>query len=197
MKENQITEHWVPAVYIRENGTILDFTGLYEVSDLGRVRSLNYNHTGKIKILTPRVLKGGGTTGLLTYGVNLRKNNKRHHLLIHRLVLSSFDPTGFKPGHIVNHKIERTATSCINTLSNLEWISQKDNTNTLHCIDAHTNHPALSKRVKVTNLTTGETTVYPSVSESERAFGLSHIVSDCIKLRNGYLKRLNLHFAYV
>lgn len=33
-------EIWVPAIYIKFDGTRIDFTGKYEVSNLGRCRSI-------------------------------------------------------------------------------------------------------------------------------------------------------------
>ena len=32
---------------------IKDYEGLYQVSNLGRIKSLNYNHTGKEKVMIP------------------------------------------------------------------------------------------------------------------------------------------------
>ena len=204
MKENQITENWSPARYIRENETVLDFSGLYEVSDMGRVRSLNYNHTGKVKVLCQCTNKG--KDGTIRHTVWLCKDRKQYNLNVHRLVLSSFRPKGHRDGYfsgaVVNHKIERTAVSCINELSNLEWISQRQNNSTEHCREArskaHTNHPSLSKRVKVTDLTTGEVAEYPSAHEAGRALGINpNVPAGCIKCYKGYYKKLNLHFMYV
>lgn len=204
MKENQITENWTPAVYIRENGEILDFKGLYEVSSLGRVKSLNYNHTGKAKVMCPQASEGND--GSIYYQVCLHKDGKKYVILVHRLVLSSFDQEGWSLGAVVNHKIERTPTSCINKLSNLEWTTQKENVNTEHCKELHAasmkgklvNRKDLSKAVKMTDTSTGEVTVYPSTIEAERVLGIPRsTVSQVIKKQKGYYKKLNLHFAYV
>lgn len=38
-------------IYFVENGVEYDYRNLYQVSNFGRVKSLNYNHTGKEQIL--------------------------------------------------------------------------------------------------------------------------------------------------
>ena len=193
-------EHWMPARYIRPNGTILDFTGLYEVSDLGRVRSLNYRRTGKTKELSQCTFEC--KDGTIYYQVTLRKGNKRHLLPVHRLVLSTFKESEFFEGAIVNHKVERTPFVCDNSLANLEWTTQKDNVNTEHrrtlLSKSQTNHPSKSKRVCVTDFTTWKTTVYPSAKEAGRSLGINpKIPAMCINQNKGFYKKLGLHFEYV
>lgn len=56
--EKQEIETWVPTRYVKKDGSVLDFTGLYETSDMGRIRSLNYHRTGKMKIMQPGMAKG-------------------------------------------------------------------------------------------------------------------------------------------
>ena len=193
-------EHWMPVRYIRPNGTILDFTGLYEVSDLGRVRSLNYRRTGKTKELSQCTFEC--KDGTIYYQVTLRKGNKRHLLPVHRLVLSTFKESEFFEGAIVNHKVERTPFVCDNSLANLEWTTQKDNVNTEHrrtlLSKSQTNHPSKSKRVCVTDFTTWKTTVYPSAKEAGRSLGINpKIPAMCINQNKGFYKKLGLHFEYV
>lgn len=94
-------EHWKD---------ILGYEGLYQVSDLGRVKSLNYLHTGK-----ERVLAGKNIRGYLVVG--LSKNGKVKQCKVHRLVAEAFipNPDGLP---CVNHRDEcRTS----NMVSNLEW----------------------------------------------------------------------------
>lgn len=200
MKKNQVTENWAPARYIQNDGTVLDFTGLYEVSDQGRVRSLNYHREGKTKELNPATYKN--IDQFMSYKVTLRKDNKGHILSVHRLVLSTFKESEFFPGAVVDHINPRTSTDCDNRLSNLRWVTQQQNRNTEHCRALQSKHqvnqPSTSKHTRVTDLTTGETTVYPSAMEAGRALGINpKLVSTKINQQNGYYKKLNLHFAYV
>lgn len=98
---------------------IAGYEGLYEVSDLGRVRSLNYKHTGEVRVMEP-TKEGSGYLQL-----RLCKNNKRKHFLVHRLVALAFIPN---PNNLqqVNHLNEDKTD---NRVMNLEWVSAKENCN--------------------------------------------------------------------
>ena len=60
-----MTEQWRTAVY---DGIV--YEELYKVSNLGRILSLNYNHTGKSGLMTPVENTGGYLQ------VKLSKNGK-------------------------------------------------------------------------------------------------------------------------
>lgn len=96
------------------------YEGLYWVSDLGRVKSLNYNHTGKEKILKP------GKNGKSDYlYVVLCKGGERKNCYVHRLVWISFNgpiPEGYEINHINEDKQD-------NRLENLNLLSRKANLN--------------------------------------------------------------------
>lgn len=124
-------EIWKKAIYIKKNGSVVDFEGWYEVSSLGRVRSYR-EHGGSQKInarrgvpilLSPSTYKDTGY-----FRVYLKINGKAKAYLLHRLVLSTFTeiPLELKDEkHIdVNHIDENKDN---NTLSNLEWCSRKQN----------------------------------------------------------------------
>lgn len=113
--ENQIiniveSEVWKPVV---------GYEGLYEVSNIGRVRSINFRNSGKAKVMSPSF----NTWGYLI--VDLRKNNKRHSYTVHRLVALAFIPN---PDNLpeINHKNE---IKYDNTVENLEWCTRKYNIN--------------------------------------------------------------------
>ena len=200
MKNNETKEVWVPAVFIRENGSVLDFTGLYEVSSMGRVRSLNYRQTGKTRVLSLGTSKAND--GTIYHHATLRLNNKRYLLQVHRMVLSSFKESEYFSGAVCDHIVARTETSCCNHMDNLHWVTQQQNSSTEHCrtsiSKANTNHPSLSKQIRVTDLATGETTIYPSAKEAGRSLGINpKLPAARICQCNGYYKKLNLHFEYV
>ena len=98
---------------------IAGYEGLYEVSDLGRVRRLNFHRTGHPWILNP------GKNGSNYLRVSLYKDGKRKKMLVHRLVAETFIPN---PNHLatVNHKDENKHN---NSAGNLEWMSVADNNN--------------------------------------------------------------------
>ena len=104
-----INEQWRP---------VKGYEGLYEVSSLGRVKSLNYNRTGVEKILKP-----GMTSGYLQVG--LYKDGEVKHFYVHRLVAEAFlpNPEGLTE---VNHKDENKEN---NVVGNIEWASRLYNNN--------------------------------------------------------------------
>lgn len=93
------------------------YEGLYQISNLGNVKSLNYHRTGKERILKPAKKDNGYLF------IGLHKNRNIKYFLIHRLVASSFLPNPNKLkeiNHINENKID-------NRVENLEWINHKDN----------------------------------------------------------------------
>lgn len=96
-------ENWKP---------IEDYEGLYEVSDLGRVRNIKYDRF----MTAVRV-----SHGYLAY--RLHKQGKARSILAHRLVAAAFIPN---PQNlpIVNHK---DGIKQNNAVSNLEWCTQQEN----------------------------------------------------------------------
>ena len=92
------------------------YDGLYQISDKGRVKSLNF---GKEKILKP--WKSG--CGYLL--VDICKNGDKKHYLIHRLVAMTFipNPQNFTQ---INHMDEDKSN---NNANNLEWCTAKYNSN--------------------------------------------------------------------
>lgn len=95
------------------------YEGLYQVSNFGNVKSLNYNRTGKEKILKSKKDKDG----YLQF--SLCKNGKVKHFKTHRLVALAFIPN-LENLPQVNHKDENKEN---NHVDNLEWVSPKENIN--------------------------------------------------------------------
>lgn len=95
---------------------IKGYEGLYQINNLGRIKSLWY---GKEKILK----LGKDKDGYLK--VNLCKNRKTKHFLVHRLVANAFipNPNGYR---CVNHKDEDKTN---NRVDNLEWCTYQYNSN--------------------------------------------------------------------
>lgn len=93
------------------------YEGLYQVSNLGRVKSLNYNKTGNERILS------SANNGLGYYFVDLHKKGKKEKHFLHRLVAEAFleNPNNLPD---VNH-IDQNKQN--NTISNLEWCTRKYN----------------------------------------------------------------------
>ena len=107
-------------------------------------------------------------------------------LKVHRLVATAFIPN---PNNLktVNHKDEVKTN---NEISNLEWMSIKDNLN----YGTHNKRMAesLSKQVQMFDKSTGELLgTFPSLIEAERVTGIDHSnISSCclgkLKSAGGY-----------
>lgn len=124
----------------------------YMVSSKGKVKSLNYNKTGKEKILKP------ANDGHGYLFVQLCKNGKVKKMKVHRLVANAFIPN---PNNypIINHRDE---TRCNNCVENLEWCTVAYNnsygTRTEKC----------STSIKCFDLQTNQEIIFPSINEAGR-----------------------------
>lgn len=147
---------------------IIGFEGKYQVSDLGRVKSLNYHREGKGRVLVGNKLKSGYLR------VCLWKDGKMKNYLVHRLVTEAFLPN---PDNLpqVNHKDECKTN---NAVSNLEWCDVAYNnsygTKTERIAKALTNHPTKSRSVFQYTLDGSLVRLYPSAHEAERMTGYPH-----------------------
>lgn len=116
LSSTSATENWKPVV---------GFEGLYEVSDQGRVRSLDHSTTGKdgrTRRYKGRVLVGSvDSSGRIQ--VVLSKEGKGHYRRVHRLVLEAFVgpcPPGYEGCHWDDDRSN-------NHLSNLRWDTSSAN----------------------------------------------------------------------
>ena len=145
---------------------IKDYEDIYQVSNLGRVK----------RVTTGRILKGYKITGDYL-GVRLYKNNVGSMKKIHRLVAQVFIPNPENKPQ-VNH-IDEDKTN--NMVSNLEWMTAKENNN--HGTRNERAGKAISKSKSIPiiaiNLKTGESQEFYGTNECARQLGLhqSHITS--------------------
>lgn len=168
---------------------VIGYEGLYQVSNLGRVKSLGNGGSKNSKFSSERILKTCEIKGYLR--VTLSKDGKQKQYSVHRLVALAFLPNPYNLP-MVNHKDEcKTNNAC----SNLEWCSVKYNNNYATRIqriaESQTNYPKFSK--KVICIETGK--IYPSTHQVERELGFanSHISSACLgKLKSAY----GFHWRY-
>ena len=113
---------------IEEFKSVKGYEGLYEVSNLGRIKSLSrLSFTGrklKEKILNPPINNRGYRK------LHLSKNGKTKTRQVHQLVAESF-LNHIVCGHIlvVNH-IDFNRTN--NNVNNLEIVTQRENSNRKH-----------------------------------------------------------------
>lgn len=169
------------------------YEGLYQISNLGRVKSLpklmtngKGNYYRKERILKPITQDAGYFT------VTLYKDRKDTMYYIHKLVAEAFIPN-LNNLPIINHKDEDKHN---NRVDNLEWCTDEYNLNygirNKSISEAMINNPLQSKPVICVE--TG--IIYPSMQEVERLLKIhnSHIC-DCCK---GRRKRAGgYHWEYV
>ncbi len=174
-----MTEEWRTAVYNSEV-----YEGLYKVSNLGKIMSLNYRNTGRAELMNPVEDKDGYLR------VGLSKNGEYKMCSVHRLVAQTFIPN---PENLpeVNHIDEDKTNNFVflnedgsvdKEKSNLEWKSHKDNNNhgthNERISKAMTNGK-LSKKVIQLSLDGELIREWPSTMECERNGFHSNSVCDC------------------
>ena len=121
LKQQRNREKYKPIIsYDDEVWKVIPNTdGKYLISNYGRCKSLNYNHTGCEKLLTPSPITGG----YFRYAITV--NGKHMSKKIHRLVAEAFIPNPLNLPQ-VNHKDEDKSN---NTVWNLEWCDSNYNVN--------------------------------------------------------------------
>lgn len=149
------------------------YEGLYQISTLGKVKSLKYN---KEKILKP----GKDTNGYLM--VVLCKNGKQKECSVHRLVAQTFIHNPNSEHYTQVNHIDENKTN--NTIENLEWCTSKYNSNYGSRIERISK--SKSKPVIGINKINGYIVEYQSATEVERCLGISqkNITTCCKGKRN-------------
>ncbi len=159
------------------------FEGLYQVSNKGRVKSLERELiyiNGRRHLYKETILKSiRQNTGY--YTVTLHKDRVANIKFVHRLVAQAFLPN---PQSLpqVNHKDEDPSN---NKLENLEWCSASYNMNygtiKQRLRERELNHPKLSKAVCQYTLDGELVATYPSAMEAMRQGGFhrGHIDECC------------------
>lgn len=154
------------------------YEGMYQISNLGNVKSLNYRKTGKEQILKP----GKNKDGYLQ--VVLCKNGEHKKYYVHRLVLQAFKgdiPEGYECNHLSEKKED-------NRLDNLNLLTRKENNNWGSRTEragkavskALTNRNDLSKTVLQFDLEGNLINEFPSAREVERSLGFAEgAISKC------------------
>lgn len=128
---------------------IKDYEGLYQVSNLGRVKSLG-NKKRKEKILKPCKVK----SGYLRVQLSKRKMfYVRKMFFVHRLVAESFISNPYNLPQVNHLDLNKEN----NNISNLEWVSPKKNI-----------EYSEATKIKCLDLKTNKVTIYPSIREATR-----------------------------
>ena len=174
------------------------YTGSYQASNLGRVRSLDRVVTNNLGV--ERRIKGQVLAQEEMHDgykkVPLSQNGKVRKRPVHRLVAKAFIPNP-KRLPIINHKNEIKDD---NRVSNLEWCTQSYNVKYGNGIEKMMSNEGWRTtrnniRVKRTDLDTGETFVYDSLREADRNGFVRTSISRCIRRGDAIYK--NNKWEYV
>ena len=156
---------------------IVGYEGLYQVSNLGRVKSLKrkvYAGRNRMRWQYERILSNNKTNGNGYIVVSLNKESKSKNKYVHRLVAEAFleNPNNYK---YINHKDQNTFN---NNVNNLEFCTAQYNS-TYH--DAHIkrglkhrNNLANSKKVYQLDENENIIKEFPSMAEANRQLGTNH-----------------------
>lgn len=163
---------------IEEWKDIQGYEGVYQVSNFGRVKSLEryrINNGGTKTLVKERILKP--STNNKGYSrVELSNKTARKPYLVHRLVAEAFieNPNNLPE---VNHKDENKSN---NRADNLEWITQKENLN----YGTRNHRVSLTKGSPAVALDDENNIImeFHSISEASRQTGIpQQNISRCIK----------------
>ena len=163
---------------------IPEYEGLYQASNLGRIKSLQRTKQRldgtHIQNVNERILiSKTGKYGYLK--LLLHKNSIRKTYSVHRLVWSAFNgpiPEGMQINHINEIKTD-------NRLENLNLMTPKENTNwgtrNERCAEELKNRKDQSKSILQFDLQENLVKEYPSIKQVEREKGFDHsyIVKCC------------------
>lgn len=168
---------------------IKGYEDLYQVSNLGRVRSLDrYEFFSLGKRFRKGIIIKSSEDKNGYNRVSLTKDGKQKFFFVHRLVAEAFIPN---PNNLpfINHKDEVKYNNCVD---NLEWCTHEYNMNygnrLQKCSKSLTNRRDLSKSVLQFTLDGTFVAEYPSTMEAERMLGVNHSsISACCRGKK-YLK---------
>lgn len=174
---------------------VLGFEGRYQVSNQGRIKSLNYSHSRKEKILRQYIHSVYGKNRIYKqHYIKLIKNGIRKTCFIHRLVWEAFNgpiPAGYQ----IDHKDNNPEN---NSLDNLQCITPSEN-NKKKYID----NPDLSEifksfggRNKKPIICLNNNVIYNSISDASKKLSICH--GNIIKVCKGERKQVNgFRFKYI
>lgn len=147
---------------------IKGYEGLYQVSNLGRVKSLPRNTKNQYKngiIKKNIILKNG------YYFINLYNNGSKL-FTIHKLVAQAFIPN-LKNKPCINHIDGNKQNNCVD---NLEWCTYSENE--LHAFNKNLKKPPC-KKINQYDLQGNFIKTWNSIKEANKFYKTSHISECC------------------
>lgn len=175
---------------------VKNYDGLFQVSNLGRVKKLEHTITksdGTEQTYKEKILKPTNNCRTGRPCIDLTHMNKRKNVKVYRLVAEAFvineDPINKT---CVNH-IDGNVENC--NANNLEWCTYSENLiHSYNYLDRPINKPKQPKRkVFVTDKNTNQVVEYESIEVASRMTGVS-----CTQIRRiAKNECINKRFAFV
>ena len=165
---------------------VVGYKGLYQVSNLGRVKSLpKYDCKGRFH---PEKIKSQVNNGTGYMVVNLKHDGKQQMRTVHRLVAEHFIPNRLELSE-VNHIDGDKTNNCSN---NLEWCTRSENVR--HAVDTGL-HTKFGQR-KVLCIELG--LVFDTIKDAELWVGVKGSrISNVCQLKRGCKTCGGYHWRYV
>lgn len=162
------------------------YEGLYQVSNLGRVKSLpKYDRLGRYHKECIKATVDNGNGYLI---VNLKHNGKQQMITVHRLVAEHFI-TNSEMLPEVNHKDGNKSN---NNVNNLEWCTRIDNIN--HAVKTGLHTDFGQRKVLCVELGL----VFATIKEAEQWVGVKGSrISNVCQLKRGCKTCGGYHWRYV
>ena len=156
---------------------IPNYEGLYQVSNIGRIKSIRFNKE--------KIMKLKNKNGYLSVSLS-DKYGKQKYFQVHRLVALVF-VEGYQEGLQVNHINEIRDD---NRAENLEWCTAKYNSN----YGNHNKKVSQSKQKKIYCVELDK--VFESITQASEELGCSiSAISNCLRGRNE--KSMGYHWEYI
>lgn len=165
------------------------YEDIYEVSNLGRVRTIEgkttYSNLHGERHWKSRILKfkESKKEPFIGYRVTLWKDKKPKDYLVHRLVATTFLENLIDTDLTVNHKDGNRRN---NNVKNLEWMSREENIRHAFESDLQTTQ----KHIVITNVKTGAKAKFRSMAQAGKFFNNNdgYISNKLIKNQNTFEK---------
>lgn len=171
---------------VEEWRDIKDYQGLYQISNFGRVKSLE--KTDRLGRRYSEKLLSICDNGNGYKVVNLKVNGKQKTCTVHRLVATAFIPNPFRLDEI-NHK---DGDKSNNKVENLEWCNRSENVK--HAVNTGL-HTYFGQR-KVQCVETGQ--IFDSIKEAQNFVGVKGArISNVCRQRRGAKTCAGYHWRYV